>query len=272
MNSRTIFFINKKAENISAHQRLIRASRHAIMPYLPPKATFPSAQQIIHFEGKNGPDGLASKHAVSDAPSDFINPKKLNGPLFNEIKDHIYNAHIAVKRQNDIRLNFELAWLSHLVIDGLTPAHHQPLKEQLKTIDSRTEEEVNSRIKRVVYTSSDPIEALVNNWKRLGPRGIGTNHVTFETGIDFLIMPLTPRYLAGKITVTTAQLKKVKSGHFLDLYKKAILKIDSANLFERYEQSSWTTNLATDIRELLIPTAIHMVVLAWLAAIYKGKA
>jgi hypothetical protein len=241
------------------------------VPHLPSKVTLPSTRQIIHFEGKNGPDGLAGKHGAIDAPNDFINPKNLNSPLLRDIKNYIHNAHVALKRKDEVRLSFELAWLSHIVIDGITPAHHQPLKEQLKAIDPRTEEEVNSRFKRIIYTSSDPVEALVNNWKRLGPRGIGTNHVTFETGIDFLVMPLTPRFLASKATLTSAELKKAKSGHFLDIYKKSILKIDSLHMFERYEQSSWTTDLATDIREVLIPEAVRMVVLAWLAAVYKGK-
>ena len=270
MYSRTIP-LSKRTEKVATHQRLIRASRRTITPYLPTNITFPSAKQIIHFEGKNGPDGLASKHSVDDEPHDFYNP---NDPsdyaLLTEIKNHVYNLHIAIKKKNHTRANFEAAWLSHIVIDGLTPAHHQPFKEQLKEIDPRDAHEINSRLKRIFYSSDSTIESLTNNWKRLGPRGIGTNHMMFEAGIEFIVMPMSPRQLA-KVTITTDELKKVKSGHFLQIYIATAKKIDSLHMFERYEKSSWTTDLAADVREQLIPEVIRMVVLSWLAAVYKGK-
>jgi len=271
MYSRTIP-ISKRTERVATHQRLVRAARRAIAPYLPTNLTFPSAKQIIHFEGKNGPDGLASKHSVNDDPPDFFNPKNPSDrALLTEIKNRIYNLHVALKKKNSIRVNFEAAWLSHVVIDGLTPAHHQPFKEQLKEIDPRESHEISSRFKRIFYSGGDSaIESFVLNWKRLGPHGLGTNHMMFEAGIDFLVMPMSPRSLA-EIEITSADLKKIKSGRFISLYTAAIKEINTLNMFERYEESSWTTELATEVREKLIPVAVRMVVLAWLAAVYKGK-
>ncbi len=268
MFSRTIFS-DTKSEKIATHQRLIRIARHQTLPLLPTGLDFPTAKQIIHFEGANGPDGLPGKHAVADEPYQFINPKKNDKLLFRHIKNHLRNAHTAAKRKDDTRLAFELAWLSHMVIDGLTPAHHQPFKEQLKALDPRAAEEANSLLKRIFMPGENLKDAFEKNWQRLGPRGLGTNHILFEAGIDFIVMPTRPKSYPNHITA--ADIKRAKSGHFLDLYWRSIQKIDKLQMFERYEASSWTTDLAADIREVLIPEAVRMVVLSWLAAIYKGK-
>lgn len=270
MYSRTIP-LSTKTEKIATHQRLIRAARRAITPHVKSGIIFPPAKQIIHFEGKNGPDGLASKHSIDDQPHDFINP---NDPkdraLIAEVKDHIHNLHAALKKNNPVRANFEAAWLSHIVIDGLTPAHHQPFKEQLKQIDPRDAHEIDSRLKRIFYSGDSTLDSFINNWKRLGPRGIGTNHMMFEAGIELLVMPMSPRHLA-KVQISSSDIKKIKAGKFTDIYLSTIKKIDARHMFERYEQSSWTTDLAADVREILIPATVRMVALAWLAAIYKGK-
>ena len=271
MYSRTIP-LSKKTEKVATHQRLIRAARRATVPFLPTNTTFPPAKQIIHFEGKNGPDGLASKHSVGDEPTEFINPKDpTDRKLLAEIKNRIYNLHIAIKKKNHIRANFEAAWLSHIIIDGLTPPHHQPFKEQLKEIDPREAAEIDSRLKRIFTSGGDnALDTFALNWKRLGPHGVGTNHMMFEAGVDLLVMPLSPRHLS-RVEITTAELKRVKSGRFISLYSDAVKKINSLRMFERYEKSSWTTDLATDVRETLIPEIVRMITLAWLAAVYKGK-
>lgn len=269
MFSRTIFS-DKKSEKIATHQRLIRIARHQTVPLLPANIDFPTAKQIIRFEGANGPDGLPGKHSICDEPYQFINPTKNDKKLFRHIKDHLHNAHAASKHKNQTRLAFELAWLSHMVIDGLTPAHHQPFKDQLKSLDPRTEAEVNSLLKRIFMPGTNFRDVFEKNWQRLGPRGLGTNHILFEAGIDFIVMPIRPKTYPA-IEISTSDLKKAKTGHFLDMYWQSIQKINDLQMFERYEDSSWTPELATDVREVLIPETVRMVILAWIAAIYKGK-
>jgi len=268
MFSRTLLS-DKKSEKIATHQRLIRIARHQTIPLLPANVDFPTAKQMIRFEGANGPDGLPGKHSITDEPHQFIDPAKNDKKLFQHIKNHLYNAHQAYKRKNQTRFAFELAWLSHMVIDGLTPAHQQPFKDKLKELDPRTAEEVNSLLKRIFMPGASFRDIFEKNWQRLGPRGLGTNHILFEAGIDFIVMPIRPRSYPNSITVD--DIKKVKAGRFLDLYWKSIQEISKLRMFERYEESSWTTELATEVREKLIPVAVRMVVLSWLAAVYKGK-
>ena len=268
MFSRTILS-DKRSEKIASHQRIIRICHHQVMRHLPPKNHFPTARAIIHFEGKNGPDGLPSKHAIDDEPYQFINPEHNDGKLMKHIENHLHNAHVAYRRRNTVRLEFELSWLQHMVVDGLTPAHHQPFKDQLKAMDSRTQQQLNSLFKRIFVPGRNFRDIFQKNWRRLGPRGLGTNHILFEAGIDFLIMPLRPK--TYDVEISKYDIEKAKTGHFKDIYLASVHDIARLKMFERYEAQGWTTSLATDTREILIPTCIRMVTLAWLAAIYKGK-
>jgi hypothetical protein len=157
-----------------------------------------------------------------------------------------------------------------MIIDGLTPAHHQPFKEQLKANDPRAEAEANSILRRIFVPGTNFRDLFERNWQRLGPRGVGTNHILFEAGIDFIVMPIRPKSFPT-VDITVEEIKKAKSGHFLEMYWKSVKHVDSLQMFERYEKDSWTPDLADDVREKLIPEVIRMVILAWIAAIYKGR-
>jgi hypothetical protein len=244
-------------------------ARHQILTMLPKRNRFPSAKALVHFEGVNGPDGLPQKHAVEDEPYQFIDPKKNDGKLFKHVKHHLHNAHVAYKRKDNVKTAFELAWLSHMVIDGLTPAHHQPFKEQLKALDPREAAEIDGLIKRIFMPGESFADLFVKNWKRLGPQGVGTNHILFEAGIDFIVMPMRPK--GYEVEIKREEMKKAKSGHFLDMYWAAIQKIAALNMFERYEKGGWTPDLAMDVRNILVPECVRMVTLAWYAAITKGR-
>lgn len=261
MFSRTVPF-SRRAEKASSHQKLVRAARRVINPHLPADIAFPTAAKIIHFEGKNGPDGLLDKRSVTDEPIDHINLKDPSDrTLFNQVENHIYNLHDALKKKNTVRAEFEAAWLEHLVVDGLTPAHHQPSKERPET-DTHVEEH-----KTNIGAAADVLKLY---WKYLGPSGGGIHHLMFEAGVEAIVMPLSPQSLA-KIKIPAEDLEKVKSGQFIKLYEASVRKIDSYKMFQRYEKSSWTTELAHDVREVLIPEAVRMVSLAWLAAVYRKK-
>jgi hypothetical protein len=254
MFSRTIP-ICKRTEKASSHQKLLRAARRVITPYLPADITFPSATKIIHFEGKNGPDGLLDKCSITDIPVDSVDIKDPSDrALFDHIENHIHNLGVALRKKNTVRAEFEAAWLEHLVVDGLTPAHH------------------HSFIALRGGTSSGSILGTLKlYWGNFGPgSGVGINHFTFEAGIESIVVSLSPSTLA-KVEISAAELEKVKSGQFIELYETAIRKIDAYKMFQRYKRSSWNAKLALNVRKVLIPEAVRMVALAWLAAAYKEE-
>jgi hypothetical protein len=267
MFSRTILS-DKKSEKIATHQRLIRASRRQLQDYLPRGAQFPVAKEIVHFEGKNGPDGLASKHNIADEPHQFIDPKHPDGKLVGFIRNHLYNLHEAYQNGDRVKMAFEAAWGSHMIIDGLTPAHQQPFKEQLKELDPRDLAETNGVLKRIFMPGDSLSEYFTKNWKRLGPKGLGTNHILFEAGIDFITMPLSPKKLIPPLT--RSEVEKAKAGQFLELYMDAVKKIAGYKMFERYVEKGWTTDLAEEVRAKLLPEAVKMVTLGWIQGVYSG--
>jgi hypothetical protein len=267
MFSRTIFS-DKKSEKIATHQRLVRAARRQLQEYLPKNQPFPLAKEINHFEGKNGPDGLPGKHNIADEPHQFIDPKNPDGELVGYIKNHLHNLHAAIKNGDRVKVAFEAAWGEHMIVDGLTPAHHQPFKEQMKELDPRELFETNSLFRRAFMPGDTLKELFIKNWKRMGPKGLGTNHILFEAGIDFITMPIPPKKLIPKIP--PEEIKLAQHGEFLDLYLSSVQKIASCQMFERYVEKGWTTDLAEDVREKLLPEAVKMITLGWIQGIYHG--
>ncbi|MDR1032495.1 MAG: hypothetical protein LBL84_00595 [Candidatus Nomurabacteria bacterium] len=263
-------FPDKKTEKVATHQRLDRAARRQITGHLPKDCHFPTAKEIIHFEGMNGPDGLASKRGnLQDEPHQFVPPDFSDKRLLNHISNHIHNLHVASLKNDRVRMSFEAAWMAHMIVDGLSPSHHQPFKEQLRELDNREVDELKSRVSRIVTPGTSMKDFLSLNWKRLGPKGIGTNHVMFEAGVEFLMLPYRSKQLA--VELSREDVKRAKSGEYIEMFKGSIKYIDGYQMFERYEQKSWTEDLARDVRHVMVPEMVKMITLGWLAGIYKGE-
>ncbi len=55
------------------HQQIDRLARKRLAE-IAPNYWFPDIKQILHFEGKNGPDGIKRKSPGVDEPWHFIDP------------------------------------------------------------------------------------------------------------------------------------------------------------------------------------------------------
>ncbi|HSE61414.1 MAG TPA: hypothetical protein VLA88_03920, partial [Candidatus Saccharimonadales bacterium] len=58
---------------MGAHQKLDRVARRAL-EQIEPDSAFPTIKEILHFEGKNGPDGIKSKSPAQDEPWHYYDP------------------------------------------------------------------------------------------------------------------------------------------------------------------------------------------------------
>lgn len=266
MFSRTIL-TDKHTEKIATHQRLVRAARYTLLEHLPDKTKprIPSSKQINHFEGKNGPDGLAGKHSTRDFPTEMLDPSDKRPHLITHLNYHLKSLRRASRKRDDVRMAFEMAWSQHLIVDGLTPAHHHDYFGQLREFDAREVEEINSILKRIIVPGDGFIDSFRRNWKKIGPKGIGTNHILFEAGIDSLVMPISSRRLA--VELDPRDIKRAKQGKYNQLYLESVRKVAKLNMFERYEHSGWTNDLVDDVRNVLIPECVKMIALGWLSAL-----
>lgn len=268
MFSRTII-ADKKSEKICTHQRIDRAARRQIEEYLPEGVYFPSAKEIIHFEGANGPDGLGTKRNVGDEPWQFLIPGDDDGRLVQHIRDHLHNMHYAKKKKNHVRMSFEAAWMAHMIVDGLTPAHQYPFKDKMKELDNRELHEIDNQLKRIFLPGNGEKSMLTTNWEHMGPKGLATNHILFEGGVEFIIYPLSPKQLMTGLS--DEEVKKAKTGKFIEMYYEGVYEVAEMKMFERYCDKGWTGDLAYDVRTELLPKIVKYVSLGWLAGFYCGK-
>ena len=86
---------------MGVHQKIDRVARRHIQPMLPEHVNFPSSKEILHFEGKNGPDGIKHKSPAVDEPWHFINPDDPSDTnLLDMVDGHIANLAKALKEDN----------------------------------------------------------------------------------------------------------------------------------------------------------------------------
>ena len=166
------------------HQRVDRAARKHLISYDPKKIKFPTIKEILHFEGKNGPDGLKRKHPSQDEPWHFINPQNpKDRQLIMVINDHLYNLAQALRQQDQVKSAFEAAWLAHAVVDGLTPAHHYPLGDKIEELWGKKYDQRSSVASKIFGKGATLKETISKNWQYIGIEGFLTSHLLFEAGV-----------------------------------------------------------------------------------------
>ena len=251
-----------------AHQKIDRVARR-YMHSLAPKVYFPGIKEIIHFEGVNGPDGLKKKSPGRDEPWHYIDPTDLaDTELFTMIEDHSFNLTRALKEKNHERAAFEAAWLAHAIVDGLTPAHHFPLEEKLEELRGGEGLETRITIKdKLVLPGDNRRDRLRNNWEFWGAKGVMTTHGLFEWGVATTMVPM--RFRMHK--PNSNELVRVRTEGIIPLFKDALHQIYGLKMYDTFQKKGWNQKLARQTRDILAPTIIKVVALAWYEAVYKAN-
>ncbi|MGC1176443.1 MAG: hypothetical protein WA843_00065, partial [Candidatus Saccharimonadales bacterium] len=194
---------------LGAHQKIDRLARRHLEQLLP-GSYFPGVRSILHFEGQGGPDAIKRKSPAKDEPWHYLRPFDADDTQLIELIEHHYRQLVAALREQDkVRASFEAAWLSHAIVDGLTPAHHYPYEEKLVELgNGRSITERTTIRKKVLMSGQTPGKRVSNNWKMWGPKGLFVTHSAFELGVAVLIAPLKIRrckLTADKIAEFEAQ-------------------------------------------------------------------
>jgi hypothetical protein len=261
-------FRNSSGNLLGAHQKIDRIARAALAEVMP-EVRFPSAKDILHFEGKNGPDGIKRKSPAKDEPWHYIDPMDPNDTaLLDMIQTHHDNLVKALRKQSNEKAAFEAAWLAHAIVDGLTPAHHFPLHDILEEMRGEgLETRTSLRDKLIIHQQGDSRRALLSkNWRYWGAKGIMTTHGLFEWGFAVTIAPLKLKngYPNGN------DLVRMRGEGIIPMYKEAIQHVYGLKMYERFQRRGWTRTLAKQTREDLSPLIIKAVTLAWYSAAYKA--
>lgn len=249
---------------LGAHQKFDRVARNQLTRIIPKGTYFPASRQILHFEGRKGPDAIKRKSPSKDEPWHYYSPfDDDDSALLELISDHYKQLVKEIKAENKERIAFEAAWLAHAIVDGLTPAHHYPYEQKLSEIRGEGIETRTSIKKKLVISGDTRKQQIKNNWKVWGPKGLLTTHGLFELGIASIIAPLTMNNAAP----TSADLAKLDEISPLEMFKRTAREIAVLDMYERFMRRGWTIKLVIDVRNKLAPSIAKMVTLFWYSAL-----
>jgi hypothetical protein len=252
---------------VGVHQRIDRVAKKQLIHHIGRGPFFPTIKTILHFEGKNGPDGIKSKSPSVDEPWHFISPDAASDdPLVKVIEDHLYNLSVALKKEDEVRSGFEAAWLSHAIVDGLTPAHHFPLAEKIEELWGKAHSERDSTSDKIIIKGDGARDSLNKNWEYWGAKGIFSAHLFYEMGVASSLTIAT----FNNIGITDADLKRIEQEGYIPFFMESIQEIDSMGTYQEFIKTGWSVHLANISRKQLVPLIMKNVCLAWYAA-QKGK-
>lgn len=260
-------FRHRSGNLVGVHQRIDRVAKKHLVHHIGRTPFFPTIKTILHFEGKNGPDGIKSKSPSVDEPWHFISPNATtNDPLVKTIEDHLYNLSVALKKEDEVRAGFEAAWLSHAIVDGLTPAHHFPLAEKIEELWGKAHSERSSTSDKIIIKGTGRRDSLAKNWEYWGARGIFSAHLFYEMGVASSLTIAT----FNTIGITDKDLKRVEEEGYIPFFMESIKVIDEMGTYQEFMKTGWSVHLANISRKKLVPLIMKNVCLAWYAA-QKGK-
>jgi hypothetical protein len=250
---------------MGTHQKIDRVVRRKLQPYIPSTVYFPTSREILKFEGLNGPDGIKKKYPKRDEPWHHINPINPDDRQILElIKGHENNLIQALKDNNRERAAFEAAWLSHAIVDGLTPAHQYPYTEELTDLigeDLMYVEKIATG-KKIFLSGDNSREKITNIWEYYKPngRGVGSAHLYFELGVAVSTASL--RFKEVRLS-SKDRLRIQRAGGIVPLYMDLVWQIYDLHLYDKFLKTGWTSRLAKQAKNDLMPTIIHTVLLSW---------
>lgn len=256
-------FHHQSGNVIGAHQRIDRVAKKHLIHHIGHKTFFPTIKTILHFEGRNGPDGIKTKSPGIDEPWHFINPEAgESDQLVTLITDHMYNLAKALEAKDEIRAGFEAAWLSHAIVDGLTPAHHYPLAEKIEELWGKSHAERDSTMDKIMIKGSNRRDTVSKNWQYWGAGGVFSAHIGYEWGVSSALALASFK----DIGITEKELKRIETEGYIPYFLESVKKIDELKTYQEYMKTGWSAYLGNITRRTLAPLLMRNVCLAWYAA------
>lgn len=210
---------------------------------------------------------LGEKTEISTKTADSSHSTPVDSRSLPEmIVDHYYNLVQALRAEDVTRAAFEAAWMAHMVVDGLTPAHHFPLsdvKEQLMT--SQEMIKIFGQPVKGMMRGRSALETARNNWLYWGAKGYMSQHIGYEYGVAMIAAALPHKYLTSKIDP-----QNFVELDFFQNYPMAVAKVQKYNMYERFRKEGWTTELAVETKNVLLPEIVKNVALGWYAAVVEA--
>ncbi len=262
-------FRTKSGRIMGVHQRIDRVAKRQLRPLIPHDVHFPEIKQILHYEGKNGPDGIKRKSPAKDEPWHFINPEDPNDTaLLDMITEHQENLAAALQEENMERAAFEAAWMAHAITDGLTPAHHYPFEAKLEELRGGEGIETRTSAKgKILMPGETRLESIGNNWEFWGTKGVMTTHLSFELGVAVAISTAKLTNVHHKFN--GQDIAALEAHGFRKLYVDIMNEVHAMKMYDEFQKKGWTRHLAKETTKELVPLIIKAVAAGWYTSIME---
>lgn len=251
---------------LKTHQKINKAAYASLKNNFSMKH-FPDIDLILHFEGKNGPDGIKRKSPSVDEPWHFYDPfDPYDTKLLETITEHYENLVKELKDGNLERAAFEASWLAHALVDGLTPAHHFPYEEELIRMQGKGNSGRKTVLAKLVIKGETRTETIKHNWKYLGSKGLLSTHMFFEGGVA--VLAAVRRFKPRKLT--KEEILKARNLGLEEIFMRAARTVASYDMYEQFYKRGWTVSLARQVNEELLPEVVEIVTMAWANALHES--
>lgn len=253
-------FSSRSGNLIGTHQKVDRVARLNLKKLGLKAKQFPSAKEILTFEGKNGPDGIKTKSPAQNEPWHYIDPfDSSDRQLVTLISEHCESLTAALRINDSVSASFHAAWLAHSIVDGLTPAHHFPYEEELERLTGAGIEHRTSYLKKLFIPGETFTKKLKNNWDMWGVHGLLSRHQVFETGVTFILAPLR----LNTSTPSENDIQLVMNLGPEEYFLRTARHIAMMDMYGRFYDHGWTNQLVRDVRNELGPSMIRCVSAIW---------
>lgn len=252
----------KTLNRLGIHQRFDVAAYNMISSYLQPGG-FPRINQILSFEGFNGPDGLKVKSPGVHEPSHLYDPRNDTGEVPMHIGNHYIGLVKALQAADQVKAAFEASWLAHYVTDGLTPAHHFPLEERLAAIKGDNDFVPRTAMQKALHFKSGEksTDILRRVWLLWGGKGLLSTHQNFELGVATVLLLHPMRFRLDNARLAEAR----QLGH-LAYFKQEARQIAGLELYDRFYREGWNADIAKTLRDIIAPRTAQAIGIIWLLA------
>ncbi len=249
-----------------AHQKLDRIAYRHLRHIVGMPTGWPQLSDILHFEGKRGPDAskLKNNPTAGELPWHFVDPfDATDNALAATLQSHYDSMVASLKTGNETRTAFEAAWLAHALVDGLTPAHHYPFEEELRDLRGGVDRKNRTSVmRRITVKGETHTESLSKSIKLVGPKGLLMTHTAFEAGAYTIILPLA----LDNAMPTKADLAEIQKFGLIAHFERQAKEIGAMNLYGRFYKFGWTPRLARLVRKEMAPRMVQIITLAWYLA------
>jgi hypothetical protein len=251
-----------------AHQKIDRVAYNHLGRITHLSSLKPTIRQIIHFEGKNGPDATKLKYGEGvEPPWHFMNPFDVTDVALPKIVTYHYDELVkSLKSEDFTRAAFEMAWLAHALVDGLTPAHHYPYEEELEEILGEDRTSRKSFAGHLTVKGETALQSVGRSLKLIGPKGLLTTHTAFEAGVYSMMIPMR----IGRALPKKNEIQSVREMGVTAYFQQTAREVGAFGLYESFYKTGWTPKLGRIVRRELVPRMVKMVTLAWYCALVEA--